>query len=196
MTDLPVTGEFTVTAVYGQKGSLWSTYHRGIDIVSSNKNIYSTCDGVVRVVAFDAGGWGNYVSVGDDSGRRHIFCHLDSVKVKVGDRVTRSTVIGVMGKTGNVTGVHLHYELHDSNDNVTDPSVYLGIPNKAGTYNSSDYDLSFADSAEISSWAKPYVKKVTDAGIMVGDSSGRFDPKGFLTREQAAVIVAKLLEKM
>lgn len=196
MTKLPIVGEFTVTAVYGQTGSLWSTYHRGIDFVCSNKNIYCTCDGVVRVVTFDAGGWGNYVSVGDSSGRRHIFCHLDSVKVKVGDRVERGTVIGIMGKTGNATGVHLHYEVHDSSNADQDPSIYLGIPNKKGTYNSADYDLNFADSADIASWARPYVKKVTDAGIMVGDADGRFDPQGFLTREQAAVIVVKLLERM
>ena len=190
---LPVRSDFSITAVYRQTGPYWATYHRGIDFVSSNKNIYCTCNGTVRVVAYDEGGWGNYVSVGDSEGRRHIFCHLESVAVKAGDKVTTNTLLGVMGKTGNVTGVHLHYELHDPSDKDIDPSVYLGVKNSVGQYKIDDYR--FADSSEISSWAKDYVKKVTEAGLMVGDANGKFSPKAFLTREQAAVIIAKLIER-
>ncbi|MBQ8605424.1 MAG: peptidoglycan DD-metalloendopeptidase family protein [Clostridia bacterium] len=196
MTNLPVTGSFSITAVYGQSGSYWKNGHKGIDFVSANKNIYSTCDGTVRVVAYDEGGWGNYVSVGDSEGRRHIFCHLSSVRVKVGDTVTRTSVLGIMGDTGNVTGVHLHYQINDKNNLPVDPSGYLGIPNKKGNYNSEDFTvMNFKDQNEISEWALASVKKVSDLGIMVGDANGNFRPKDNITRQEIAVVIAKLLDK-
>ena len=162
MTNLPITGTFTITATYGQQGKYWKNGHKGIDFVSENKNIYATCDGVVRVIAYDEGGWGQYVSIGDAEGRKHIFCHLKKtpIRVKVGQKVNRTTLIGLMGDTGNVTGVHLHYQINDKNNNPIDPTLYLGIPNKKGTYNSKDYTIkdgdtmTFNDSDKISPWAK------------------------------------------
>lgn len=195
MTDLPVSGKFTVTAVYGQTGKYWKTSHKGIDLVSENRTVYCTCDGTVRVVAYDAGGWGNYVSVGDAEGRRHIFCHLKSVSVKTGDKLTRQSVIGVMGDTGNASGVHLHYQLNDKNNAPTDPTVYLGIPNKCGVYDSADFEKTFKDSDKIAGWAKSAVQAAYRAGIMKGDENGYFRPKDLLTRQEAAVIISRLLEK-
>jgi len=132
-TNLPVNGKFNVTAVFGQKGSLWKNGHKGIDIVSDDKTIYSICDGEVTVVSFDNGGWGRYVSIKPDGFERIriILCHLKegSVKVKKGDRVSRTTKIGTMGSTGNSTGVHLHIEMRVDNTAV-DLSSYLGIENK------------------------------------------------------------------
>lgn len=202
MTNLPISGTFNITATYGQQGKYWANGHQGIDITCSNKKIYATCDGIVRVVAYDANGWGQYVSVGDTNGNRHIFCHLekDSVKVQVGQQVNRSTVIGMMGTSGNSTGVHLHYQMNNSNNQPINPCTYLGIPNKVGTYNSADYrikeeeDMIFKDDAKISSWAKQAVDKVADAGLMVGDTKGNFNPKDSVTREQLAVILEKALK--
>ena len=149
MTNLPLNGQIAVTAAYGQKGSmdLWRPdgVHKGIDLISrENKDdIYSTCDGTVRVVAWDAEGWGQYVSIGDAQGRKHIFAHMvqGSVKLKAGDSVTRSTVIGLMGNTGRSTGKHLHYQINDSDDKPVDPTAWLHIPNMTGNYSSADYQV-------------------------------------------------------
>ena len=203
MTNLPVTGTFTITATYGQTGKYWKDGHKGIDFVCDNHNIYATCDGTVRVVAYDANGWGQYVSIGDSEGRKHIFCHMvkGSVKVKEGQKVNRSTVLGTMGSTGNSTGTHLHYQINlISSGETIDPTPYLGIPNKKGIYNSSDYqiggkNMAFNDESRISSWAKNDVQKVRKAGIMLGDEKGNFNPKKNLTREEAAVIISRLLDK-
>ena len=110
MTNLPITGIFSITATFGQKGSYWTNGHKGVDITCTNRDVYATCDGVVRVIAYDSGGWGQYVTIGESNGNIHIFCHLvnGSVKVKRGERVNRTTKIGIMGSTGNSTGVHLH----------------------------------------------------------------------------------------
>lgn len=204
MTNLPVWGKFSITAVYGQIGTYWKSGHKGIDFVSDNKDVYSTCDGTVRVVAYDENGWGRYVSIGDENGWRHIFCHMaeGSVKVAPGQRVMRSTVIGKMGATGNVTGVHLHYQLNDAGNNAVNPCEYLGIPNKAGVYYSDSFIKTednnmdgFKDDSSISSWARDAVDKVVAAGIMQGDEQGNFKPHGNLTRQEAAVIIERLLKR-
>lgn len=199
MTNLPITGTFTITAIYGQQGSYWKNGHRGIDFVADDHRIFATCDGTVRKVAYDAGGWGQYVSIGDSAGRRHIFCHLEkgSVRVKAGDKVSRTTLIGTMGATGNVSGLHLHYQLQNG-DTVIDPTPYLGIPNKKGTYHSADYQIDkevdsmkFKDDSKIPAWAKDAVEKVSDAGLMVGDDLGNFNPAQAVSRAELAVVLAR-----
>ena len=203
MTNLPFTGNFRVTCEYNRKGNLWSSgYHKGIDLVCNNTNIYCTCDGVVKTVAFDKGGWGQYVRVEENTTKNiHIFCHLvtDSVKVKVGQKVSRSTILGTMGTTGNSTGAHLHFQIEKSNSDrtVIDPTKWLGIPNKVGEYDSSKYHIDdntntstkFKDSLKISVWAKDYVNKAVSAGLIVGDSAGNFNPLNNITRAEMATIV-------
>lgn len=199
MTNLPVSGTFTITATYNQiNKKLWSTYHKGVDIVSNNKTIYGTCDGTVRVVAYDANGWGHYVSVGDSKGNKHLFCHLaaGSIKVKAGQKVSRTTVIGTMGATGHVTGVHLHYQINNSSGKDINPCEHLRIPNEKGTYNSKDYHIDavkpYNDDSNIASWAKDAVYTLKKKGIMVGDEKGNFNPTKGITRQEIAVMVANI----
>lgn len=57
-------------------------------------------------------------------------------------------------------------------------------------------NLSFyTDAVDIASWAGPYVYYAYNNDIMKGDNSNRFNPQGQLTREQALVIVQRLVEK-
>ena len=51
----------------------------------------------------------------------------------------------------------------------------------------------FTDAAKISDWAKPYVAFCQENNIMQGSGSGKFDPKGHLTREQAMLVVERLI---
>ena len=51
------------------------------------------------------------VIVDDGNGYRSMYVHLSQALVKVGDQVTRRTVIGLEGDTGNASGCHVHYEL-------------------------------------------------------------------------------------
>ncbi len=196
MTHLPITGAFRVTAIYGQQGTYWANGHKGIDLVADDHRIYSTCEGVVKTVAFDADGWGQYIVVEDQEGLRHHFCHLvrGSAKVKVGQVVNPLTVIGTMGATGNVTGLHLHYELRKGSA-VLDPAAWLGIPNRVGNYHSSDFEVKemlYKDQAEIPAWAKEAVEKVTEKGWMEGDTEGNFRPNAPITRAEMAVILSRL----
>lgn len=60
---------------------------------------------------------GNHVIIDIGGGRYAFYAHLQpgSLKVKVGDRVQRGQVIGLVGNSGNSTGPHLHFQLSDSN---------------------------------------------------------------------------------
>ncbi len=201
MTNLPVTGSFQVTAIYGQQGKYWKNGHKGIDLVAADRRIYCSCSGVVRKVAYDDGGWGQYISVEGDEGYRHIFCHLvkGSQKVKVGQRVTPLTVLGEMGATGNVTGIHLHYQLQKG-DRIVDPTLYLGIPNKKGKYHSKNYSIeevkqvAYKDAKKIPGWAKSAVEMMKKRGWMVGDAAGNFRPDDPVTRAELAVALSKIKE--
>ena len=55
---------------------------------------------------------------------------------------------------------------------------------------------SFADAAQISSWAAQQVGQVQRAGIMVGEDGNRFNPKGTYTIEQSIVTVLRAFEKI
>ena len=53
---------------------------------------------------------GNYVFIQHGQNIVTRYLHLDKRKVKVGQRVAQSQVIGTVGSTGAATGPHLHYE--------------------------------------------------------------------------------------
>ena len=58
---------------------------------------------------------GNYVVLDIGNGRFAFFAHLQtgSVRVQVGDRVTRGQVLGLLGNTGNTDRPHLHFHVMD-----------------------------------------------------------------------------------
>lgn len=210
MTNLPLNGEIEITAAFGEvNAKLWTGGHKGIDMISADKTVYSPCDGVVRVVAYDAAGWGQYVSIGDAAGRRHLLCHMvkGSVQVKVGDKVTRTTKVGTMGSTGNSTGVHLHYQVNTSDGTPIDPSVWTHIPNKRGKYKASDYAVDAAGNLIVTAptstgttstvdntpdaWAADAVAMAVKAGVLVGDDKGDLKLHSPVTRQELAVMLAR-----
>lgn len=91
-------------------GARMSSFHHGMDIAGakpgSKPDIKNITGGKVVYVG-KAGGWGNTVIVENPDGYRVQYGHLDSIAVKVGDQVPSGGKIGVMGASGNVTGVHL-----------------------------------------------------------------------------------------
>lgn len=72
------------------------------------------------------------------------FVISERLYVTVGKKVARTTVIGLMGSTGNSTGKHLHYEIRNASNkyaDVSNPATFMGIPNKVGSYNSANYKV-------------------------------------------------------
>jgi murein DD-endopeptidase MepM/ murein hydrolase activator NlpD len=86
--------------------------HDGLDIAnSSNTPIYATADGVAVKYHYD---FGNSIVLRHDlpSGQTvySMYGHMNSPSpIKIGQFVKQGQVIGYMGATGFVTGVHLHF---------------------------------------------------------------------------------------
>lgn len=133
----PYNGNFKVTQEY--KGAS----HDGLDLVGiDSKEIHSTVNGVVEFAGWEnsnnhSQGFGQYVKIIDNkTGYGFYFGHLSTIKVKVGQSVKITDVIGIEGNSGNSTGSHCHYCIRKNGKGThIDVSNYSGIPNKLGTYN-------------------------------------------------------------
>jgi len=84
--------------------------HRGTDYVAPiGTPIWAAGDGVVEKSSYNQFN-GNYVFIRHSNTYITKYLHLTKRSVKTGQRVKQGQVIGTLGKTGRVTGAHLHYE--------------------------------------------------------------------------------------
>lgn len=102
--------------------------HEGQDIFAPyGTPVYSATSGVVlRIVEEGIGG--KTVSVIGDGGRTYYYAHLSAFAggLSVGDEVTRETVLGYVGNTGNArfSRPHLHFAVYGRNGGI-DPLPLL-----------------------------------------------------------------------
>jgi murein DD-endopeptidase MepM/ murein hydrolase activator NlpD len=89
--------------------------HEGLDIVNDvGTTIYAAGDGTVEVAGQSGGGYGTMIVINHGYGYQSLYAHLSKVLVREGQRIKRGDLIGKSGKTGLVSGPHLHYEVrHD-----------------------------------------------------------------------------------
>ncbi len=86
--------------------------HLGLDIVNDvGTPIYSAGDGVVQMSGQSGGGLGIAVVINHGYGYQTVYAHLSKVFVHAGQKVQRGDLIAKSGKSGLVTGPHLHYEV-------------------------------------------------------------------------------------
>ena len=90
--------------------------HEGQDLFARRGTpVYSATSGIVARIG-NAGIGGNAVSIIGAGGRVYYYAHLSRFGyLRVGDEVTRDTVIGYVGNTGNAvsTPPHLHFGVYD-----------------------------------------------------------------------------------
>lgn len=100
-----------------------SNPHKGVDFRHSPDNkIYAPENGTITLRGSDAS-CGNKLWLQGPTGR-HTFCHLSSFNVVQGQTVKEGQVLGVMGNTGQASGVHLHWVLL-RNGQLVDPLKYV-----------------------------------------------------------------------
>jgi murein DD-endopeptidase MepM/ murein hydrolase activator NlpD len=88
-------------------------FHEGIDFTAAiGTPIYATGDGVVSEAEYNSGGYGNKIMINHGYSYETVYAHLSKINVKVGQRVKRGEIIGLMGNTGKSTAPHCHYEVH------------------------------------------------------------------------------------
>ena len=125
--------------------------HAGVDIgASEGTPVYSISDGKVVFAEYGYnGGYGNKIVVQhyiNGQNYTSLYGHLSAINVNVGDIVTKDSVIGFVGNTGNSYGAHLHLNLCIgltsciSRWETTDPGAYINFPaNNMSYYDRTTY---------------------------------------------------------
>ncbi len=119
-----------VTAHYGDKRTLngkKTTQHYGLDLEgATGDEIHAANEGRVVMVR-DCYTSGNTVLVDHGAGLITAYFHLSKFLVKDGQEVRRGELLGLVGKTGRVTGPHLHFGAHLGTLWVN-PEALLALP--------------------------------------------------------------------
>lgn len=85
--------------------------HKGVDLTAPvGTDVYSALDGEVVAVGRHRQ-YGNYVLVDHGGGVSTMYAHNKANFVEGGEIVRRGQKIAEVGRTGNATGPHLHFEL-------------------------------------------------------------------------------------
>ncbi len=122
---LPVEGP--TSGVYGSRRTYNGqerSWHKGHDLAAKTGTpVYAPADGIVRL-ARDTFMSGNLIMLDHGGAVTTVYAHLDSMDVKVGDKVTAGQLIGKVGTTGRSSGPHLHWGAYWQNVAI-DPILWV-----------------------------------------------------------------------
>lgn len=171
-----------VTSKYGYReikidGKLVKGFHHGIDLNASpyngNAEIVAVYDGKVTAVQKTGKqyGTGCFVRLKHNDGWYTLYYHMktNTIPVKKGQKVKKGEKLGIIGKTGNATGVHLHFQIDKGTSETSiNPYDYLfegkDLFDKYQTGNYKTlYEMYVRERADKSSPAKK-VKDITKDG--------------------------------
>ena len=108
--------------------------HQGVDYaVAEGTRVFATADGVVSEIKGMTSTSGITVVIDHRNGYQTSYSHLQSTKVKEGQRVERGDIIALSGNSGLSLAPHLHYEVR-YNDMRVDPIHYFFMELTADEY--------------------------------------------------------------
>lgn len=96
---------------------------------------------------------GNHINLDLGGGVYAMYAHLQpgSLRVKLGDKVTRGQVIGLVGNTGNSSEPHLHFQLMNHNS----PMASEGLPYALTTFTLTGKSTGDSDKAKVERLVSP-----------------------------------------
>jgi murein DD-endopeptidase MepM/ murein hydrolase activator NlpD len=113
-------------------GARWGAAHQGIDFAGdAGTPIHAVGTGTVFGAGWLYSGYGISVVIDHGNGLFTHYAHLSQVFVVAGQPVNVGDVIGLEGSTGDSTGPHLHFEVHQGLWNQIDPARWFrehGVP--------------------------------------------------------------------
>ncbi|MFF5898421.1 M23 family metallopeptidase [Streptomyces argenteolus] len=120
------TSSYYISSSFGQAGSMWSSgYHTGLDFAApTGTPVKAVHSGTVKSAGY-SGSYGYRTVLELEDGTEVWYCHQSSMDVTAGQKVTTGQTIGRVGATGNVTGAHLHLEVHTPDGTGIDPMAWL-----------------------------------------------------------------------
>ncbi len=121
------TNSTRITSAYGDTEDRGAP-HKGVDIGAvkpgvSGDPIYAAYDGVVTLAAYSSSA-GNWITINHGNGLFTVYMHCSKLLVSSGQKVSKGDTIGLMGTTGNSTGVHLHFGV-SLNGTYVNPMPYF-----------------------------------------------------------------------
>lgn len=115
-------GDWRITSGYAtdEYFNLFGDWHTGHDLAKAGCEglpVYTVMDGTVKWAEWAGdNGFGNLIMIQHADNLYTRYGHLSSIAVAKGDVITAGTMIGAIGKTGHVTGAHLHFDISRSNN--------------------------------------------------------------------------------
>jgi murein DD-endopeptidase MepM/ murein hydrolase activator NlpD len=88
--------------------------HPGIDLSAPRGTpVVASANGTIQVAQRSdlLAGYGNYIDIQHTEGIVTRYAHLETISVRVGQRITKGQVIGTVGMSGGAVAPHLHYEV-------------------------------------------------------------------------------------
>ena len=169
----PITGEG-----HGHNGTDYATYKKKVPC-------FAVDDGIVKRTSKDRYG-ALFVYVEFTALHRvGLYYHLDKISVKVGQKVTADTQIGIVGDTGRTTGIHLHFS-------------WIKLNSRSLKYYEADYEdyekyvfeeekskMIYQTVKELPKYLQHDIQELVDTGILQGDQNGHIN----LTLDMARVLV-------
>lgn len=103
----------------------YNLFHPGIDLAAvKGSPVYPIMDGVVVYVDRGRFGYGNQVVIDHGSGFKSLYAHFAKIETKVGEKVDKNSLLGLVGSTGWSTGPHLHLQIEESG-HWTNPRAFF-----------------------------------------------------------------------
>ena len=116
----PIAG--TVASGFGNRSG---ARHAGIDILApAGTEVRAASTGHAEYTGNGMRGYGSAVILAHGEGIATLYGHLATIRVQSGETVPAGAVIGTVGRSGNATTYHLHFELRIDGEAV-DPIPYL-----------------------------------------------------------------------
>ena len=198
----PFQKPYRIGTPFGQKGTLWkSGYHSGLDLISlaagGDLQAYRLAPGkVIRRVMGDVS-YGNYVTVQHEDGMLSLYAHLKSIAVTLGQDAAYDTQLGVEGATGNVTGAHLHLELHEKQYHypaTIDPAAFLDarLGEQQAPAPQPQPEPSPAQDNRPDAYAGQAVEWAVAEGLLRGDDTGNLRLHEPITRQDVVVLLHRM----
>ncbi len=102
-------------------------HHDGVDIaMPTGTAVLASAPGIIILSRQSnlLAGFGNYIEIDHGNGIITRYAHLELLKVKNGQKVTKGEVIGTIGTSGGSIAPHLHYEVIKKGKNAN-PVFYI-----------------------------------------------------------------------
>lgn len=144
---------------HGYISTYFSGRHPGIDLATPiGTPIKPIEGGIVTQTGFVVPGLGLSVTVDHGQGYKSVYGHMAKVGVLEGQIVSKSSVLGTVGMTGNTSGPHTHIEVYKDNRSMNLLALVSTEAKLASTnaqINDAERFATGGGNAQVPSWDEP-----------------------------------------